>query len=75
MSYDKLNTYGQNQKATAVPTGNSRDTDSRALAACARRLDDARKLLESDMKSRENLKSTVKPFARTSVCGPSFRWL
>lgn len=57
MSYDKLNTYGQNQKATVVPTGNSRDTDSMALAACARRLDDARKLMEGDMKSRENLRT------------------
>lgn len=56
MSHKKLSAYSQNQKAAVVPTGNSRDTDSRALAACARRLDDARKLMESNRKSRENLK-------------------
>ena len=57
MSHDKLNAYGQNHKATVVPTGNSRDTDSRALAACSHRLDAARKLMEQDGKSRENLKT------------------
>jgi flagellar protein FlaF len=55
-THDKVNIYGQNQKVTTAPTGNSRDTDSRALAACARRLDDARKLMESNRKSRENLR-------------------
>ena len=53
---NKVNVYGKNLKAQAVPTGNSRDTDSRALAVCARRLDDARLVMESDPKSRENLK-------------------
>jgi flagellar protein FlaF len=54
--HEKTNVYSQNIKAQAVPTGNSRDTDSRALAACARRLDDARKLMEGDVRSKDNLK-------------------
>jgi flagellar biosynthesis regulator FlaF len=55
MSNEKLNVYGKNLKAQAVPSGNSRDTDSRALAACARRLDDARKLMVTDLKSKQNM--------------------
>jgi flagellar protein FlaF len=54
--YENANVYSNNQKAQTVPTGNSRETDSRALAACARRLDDAKILMENDGESRENLK-------------------
>jgi flagellar protein FlaF len=44
-------------KTQPAQNGSSRDTDSRALAACARRLDDAKRLMESDLKSKENLKA------------------
>jgi flagellar protein FlaF len=49
--------YNRNLKAQAAPNGNSRDTDSRALLACARRLDDAKKLMEANPKSKEFLKT------------------
>jgi flagellar protein FlaF len=52
----QANVYGQNHKAQVVPTGNSRDTDARALASCARRLDDARVMMQDDPKSKENMK-------------------
>ena len=53
--YENVNTYNKNQKVQeAAPTGNSRDTDSRALLACARRLDDAKQLMAGDEKSKEN---------------------
>jgi flagellar biosynthesis activator protein FlaF len=51
-----VNIYNKNQKAQAVPNGNSRDTDARALLACARRLDDAKILMTEDAKSKENLR-------------------
>jgi flagellar biosynthesis regulator FlaF len=56
--YEKVNTYGKNQKikAEAVPTGNSRDTDSRALLACARRLDEAKNLLDKNPKSKSHMR-------------------
>ena len=52
--YENVNAYDKHQKAQALPTGNSRDIDSRALLACARRLDDAKIVMESDGKSKEN---------------------
>jgi flagellar protein FlaF len=55
MSHSKVNVYNQNIKAQAVPTGNSRDTDSRALAACAKRLDDVKVIMEADPRNKENL--------------------
>jgi flagellar protein FlaF len=54
--YENVNAYSKNQNSQVAPTGNSRDTDSRALLACARRLDDAKQLMQDDMKSKENLK-------------------
>jgi len=48
--------YNKNMKTQPAQNVSSRDTDSRALAACARRLDDAKRLMESDLKSKENLK-------------------
>ena len=54
--YENVNVYSKNQKAQAVPTGNSRDTDARALLACARRLDDAKIVMQEDVKSKENLR-------------------
>ncbi|MDE1900404.1 MAG: flagellar biosynthesis regulator FlaF [Alphaproteobacteria bacterium] len=56
MSGDKVNVYHQNQKTTLGTTGNSRDTDSRALAACARRLEEARDNLAANLKSKDALK-------------------
>jgi len=55
-SYEKVNSYSKTHKTQNVPTGNSRDTDSRALAACARGLDEAKALMAKDSKSKENLK-------------------
>jgi flagellar protein FlaF len=55
-SHEKVNVYSKNLKSQAMPTGNSRDTDSRALAACAKRMDDAVKLMADNPKSKENLK-------------------
>ena len=52
--HENLNAYSKNQNAPSAPTGNSRDIDSRALLACARRLDDAKQLMERDAKSKEN---------------------
>jgi len=54
--YTKVNVYSKNQKAQAVPTGNSRDTDARALLSCAQKMNDAKSLLEVDPKSKENLR-------------------
>ena len=54
-SYEKVHAYGKNQTAQVVSTGNSRDTDARALLSCASRLNDAKTLMESDLKSKENL--------------------
>ena len=54
--YENVNAYSKNQKATTPPpTGNSRDTDARALLACARRLDDAKALLINNPRSKEYL--------------------
>ena len=55
--YENVNAYGKSQKAQAVPTGNSRDTDARALLACAYRLDGAATLLKVDPKSRDHLRA------------------
>ncbi|MDR3450906.1 MAG: flagellar biosynthesis regulator FlaF [Alphaproteobacteria bacterium] len=53
---EKLSVYNAHQKVVpATMTGNSRDTDSRALISCAHRLDAACKLMEKD-KSKEALK-------------------
>jgi flagellar protein FlaF len=49
--------YNKNLKAQAVPTGNSRDTDARALSACAKRLDDARKLMTENPKAKRHLEA------------------
>jgi len=48
------NVYNKNQKAQ--PIGNSRDIDARALSACARRMDDAKVLMEADAKSKDNFR-------------------
>jgi len=56
--YESVNTYGKNQKlkAEAAPSGNSRDTDARALLACARRLDDVKNIMDDDSRAKENMK-------------------
>lgn len=54
-AHENINAYSKNQNAPSAPTANSRDTDSRALLICARRLDDAKQLMERDAKSKENL--------------------
>jgi flagellar biosynthesis activator protein FlaF len=55
--YEKVNVYGKNQKVqTATPTGNSRDTDARALLSCASCLNDAKELMKGNVKSKDNLK-------------------
>jgi flagellar protein FlaF len=56
--YENANIYAQNHKvqAEAAPSGNSRDTDARALISCARRLDDAKTLIENTDKSKENMR-------------------
>ena len=56
--YENVNVYSKNHKihAEATATGNSRDTDARALLSCARRLDDAKNMLQGDPKSREALR-------------------
>jgi flagellar biosynthesis activator protein FlaF len=54
--YEKVNVYGKNQKIH-VTTGNSRDTDARALLTCASKLNGVKELMESgDLKSKKNLK-------------------
>jgi flagellar protein FlaF len=56
MSEEKVGLYHQNQKTQLGSTGSSRDTDSRALAACARRLEDAKNHLAANPKSKDRLK-------------------
>ena len=48
--------YNKNLKTQPQPTGNSRDIDARALSACARKLDDAKMLMETNAQSRDNFK-------------------
>jgi|GEM_PF-244572 flagellar protein FlaF len=55
-SYEKVNIYGKNQKVQTVPTGNSRETDARALLYCASKLNDVKELMGKDVKSKKNLK-------------------
>lgn len=56
--YEKVNVYGKNQKIHAAPGGtNSRETDARALLACASGLNDVRDLLKGDHKSKKKLKT------------------
>lgn len=54
--YEKVSAYGRNQKEQPNTTGNSRDTDARALLSCANKLYDAKMLFGSDQKSKENLR-------------------
>jgi flagellar protein FlaF len=54
--YENVNVYGRNQKAHAEATASSRETDAQALLTCAWRLDDAKKLMEGNPRSKENVK-------------------
>ncbi|MFA5040326.1 MAG: flagellar biosynthesis regulator FlaF [Bdellovibrionales bacterium] len=54
--YEKISIYGKNQKVQSVSADNSRDTDARALLACASKLNDAKELMSSDVKSKKYLK-------------------
>ncbi|MDE2030232.1 MAG: hypothetical protein KGI97_06685 [Alphaproteobacteria bacterium] len=57
MSSNKVNRYHQNQKAGMGNAGNSRETDSRALAACVHRLEDAKAAVIRAPKSKEAMKA------------------
>jgi len=57
MSSDKVNVYSQNQKAQLGNSGTSRETDSRALSGAAARMEEAKKTLYSNQKSKEALKA------------------
>lgn len=54
--YENVNVYNRNQNVTAVPTGNSRETDSRALLLYASKLEGIKSIMEQDPRSKENLK-------------------
>ena len=47
--------YNKNNKASTLPTGSSREIDARALSACARKLDDAKILMEANARLKENV--------------------
>ena len=57
MSSDKVNLYNQNQKSQLSNNANSRETDSRALSGAAARMEEAKRLLTVDQKSKEALKA------------------
>ncbi|MFA4993830.1 MAG: flagellar biosynthesis regulator FlaF [Bdellovibrionales bacterium] len=54
--YEKVSVYGKTQKVESTPSGNSRDTDARALLACASSLNEVKELVKGDVKSRNKLK-------------------
>ena len=54
--YQAATTYDKNHKTNTLPTGNSREIDARALSACARKLDDAKALMETNRHSKANQK-------------------
>jgi len=54
--YENVNAYNRNRIAAIEPTGNSRDTDARALLSCAARIDEAKRKLMAEPKSRTCLK-------------------
>ena len=51
------NIYNKNNKAATLPTGSSREIDARALSACARKLDDAKIMMEANARLKGNVQA------------------